>query len=122
MSSIRNIVYLTASCLSLAGCQTMHGWADYVGGYMPVIGERCNHWQCFTNDTEASTDSTQQEIEAEKSELTQDDDDTDDANSTEPKRSRTFTDERPPIIPPSTESGVPDVELRGARKPFPKQY
>ncbi len=122
MSNLRRVLFISASCLVLAGCQTVYGAGEYLGSYMPVIGERCNHWQCFTNDTEKSTDPAQQETDSESNELTQNDDETDDGAGTEAKRPRTFTKERPPIIPPSTESGLPEIEQRGARKPFPKQY
>ena len=35
--------------LALCGCQTIGNWADSIGNHMPVIGERCEHWQCFTS-------------------------------------------------------------------------
>lgn len=120
VSNLRNILCLSASCIALAGCQTVYGWAESVGNHMPVIGERCHHWQCFTNDTGKSADVASQE--ADDASDTTEETDADDKESTEIKRPRTFTKERPPIIPPSTESGLPEIEQRGARKPFPKPY
>ncbi len=40
------IILLTM--LMLAACDTIGGWADDVGEHLPVIGERCEHWQCMT--------------------------------------------------------------------------
>ena len=34
--------------LFLGGCQAVGNFADRVGEHMPVLGERCEHWQCFT--------------------------------------------------------------------------
>jgi len=47
--------------LALSGCE----WADE---YMPVIGERCEHWQCFTESGREASDmniKTQQQIQKE---------------------------------------------------------
>jgi len=33
---------------ALSGCSSVGDMADSMGSYMPVIGERCEHWQCFT--------------------------------------------------------------------------
>ena len=39
---------LIAMLLPLSGCQAITNWAYDVGSHMPVIGERCEHWQCIT--------------------------------------------------------------------------
>ena len=44
---------ITAGCLLLSGCGWIGRQADHVGSYMPVIGERCEHWQCFTSEGQA---------------------------------------------------------------------
>ncbi len=120
VSSLRTALVISTSSLLLTSCQTIYGWADHVGSYMPVIGERCNHWQCFTNDTGHSADVIEQEADGTSEPLAETD--ADDAEGIDTKRPNTFTEERPPIIPPSTESGLPDIEQRGARKPFPRPY
>ena len=117
----------SASCLLLGGCQTISGWADSVGSHMPVIGERCEHWQCITGSGQAESDAikaqqTEMEGAISDNESDEDAEEKPDASSFDAKRPNVFTEERPPIIPPSTESGVPEVEQRGSRKPFPKQF
>ncbi|MEI6730469.1 MAG: hypothetical protein WCL30_04350 [Pseudomonadota bacterium] len=32
----------------LTSCQAISNFADGIGKHMPVIGERCEHWQCVT--------------------------------------------------------------------------
>lgn len=44
----------------LTGCQTVGQWADDVGEHMPVIGERCHHWECFSSSGQAQSDMNQQ--------------------------------------------------------------
>jgi hypothetical protein len=123
VNNLRTVLFLSSSCLILGSCQTVYGWAESVGNHMPVIGERCNHWQCFTNETGKNETSGAQEMATEGEDGTTEDDDADETgNSTDASRPKTFTNERPPIIPPSTESGLPEVEQRGSRKPFPKPY
>lgn len=129
VNSLRNALYLSASCLLLGGCETIYGWANGVGSYMPVIGDRCEHWQCVTSEGQAISEAKkrqQAEMEGMPASENKTDDEEDesgsDASSSDAKRPNVFTEERPPIIPPSTESGVPEVEQRGSRKPFPKQF
>ena len=55
----RHIV-LWLGCLGLSGCQTIGNWADSVGRHMPVIGERCEHWQCITSSGQAESDYNKQ--------------------------------------------------------------
>lgn len=45
----------------LAACQTIGGWADGLGSHMPVIGERCEHWQCMTTEGRAKSDKIKQQ-------------------------------------------------------------
>lgn len=39
----------------LSGCETISNFADDVGSHMPVVGERCEHWQCFTEEGKAQS-------------------------------------------------------------------
>jgi hypothetical protein len=47
---------LPAVFLLLCGCQTIGNWADSIGDHMPVIGDRCEHWQCFTSSGQQISD------------------------------------------------------------------
>jgi hypothetical protein len=48
---------LGACVVLLAGCQTIGNWADDVGQHLPVVGDnRCEHWQCFTDEGKAQSD------------------------------------------------------------------
>lgn len=40
-------LYVTV-LLALGGCQWIGDTADRWGEHMPVVGERCEHWQCIT--------------------------------------------------------------------------
>ncbi len=44
--------------LALSGCQTVGGWFDSVGNHLPVIGERCEHWQCFSDSGRRESEAT----------------------------------------------------------------
>ena len=37
-----------ALALAASGCSWVGRQADALGAYMPVVGERCEHWQCVT--------------------------------------------------------------------------
>ncbi len=39
---------LLALSFCLSGCDAIGNFADRVGSHMPVVGERCEHWQCMT--------------------------------------------------------------------------
>ena len=54
--------YMVFLCLLIvvSGCQSVGNWADDVGSYMPVIGERCEHWQCFTEGGRAQSEYNKQ--------------------------------------------------------------
>jgi len=45
----------------LNSCQTISGWADSLGEHMPVVGERCEHWQCFTSSGQKKNETIEQE-------------------------------------------------------------
>jgi hypothetical protein len=47
---------IAALFLPLSGCQTISGWADSAGEYLPTIGDRCEHWQCVTDSGQAQSD------------------------------------------------------------------
>ena len=42
--------------LILASCQSISDFADRVDKHLPVIGERCEHWQCFTTEGKKISD------------------------------------------------------------------
>jgi hypothetical protein len=41
---------------ALGGCTWIGNTADSMGEHMPVIGERCEHWQCMTAQGKARSD------------------------------------------------------------------
>ena len=41
---------------TLSGCNWIGRQADAVGSHMPVIGERCEHWQCITESGRQKSD------------------------------------------------------------------
>lgn len=45
--------------LLLAGCDRVFNFADDVGSHLPTIGERCEHWQCFTEEGRAQSEMKQ---------------------------------------------------------------
>jgi hypothetical protein len=47
---------LIAILLLLPGCRAITNWAYGVGEHMPVIGERCEHWQCVTASGQQKSD------------------------------------------------------------------
>lgn len=40
----------------LAGCQAISDGADSLGSHLPTFGERCYHWQCFTEGGQRASD------------------------------------------------------------------
>ncbi len=48
--------------LALQGC----GWADDLGRHMPVIGERCESWECFTSSGQAQSDANKRALTGRK--------------------------------------------------------
>jgi len=51
------IFKMKSSCIALmalagllSGCGWINRQADAAGEYMPVVGERCENWQCFTEE------------------------------------------------------------------------
>lgn len=54
--------------LALSGCSWIGRQADALGEHMPVIGERCEHWQCMTTSGQARSEAIkrQQAEEARK--------------------------------------------------------
>jgi hypothetical protein len=49
-----------ALLLSLSGCGAIYNWFNGLGEHMPVIGERCENWQCFTESGRARSDMIRQ--------------------------------------------------------------
>jgi hypothetical protein len=47
-----------ALILSLGGCE----WIDNLGRHLPVAGERCEHWQCFTESGRMQSDAKKREL------------------------------------------------------------
>ncbi len=43
-------ISIFAIALPISACRTVGDFADDVGSHMPVIGDRCEHWQCFTEE------------------------------------------------------------------------
>ena len=116
---MQRALLILAASTALSGCQTIGGFADHVGSYMPVIGDRCEHWQCFTSEGRAQSDAVLAERERQENggeapvaaDAEKESDEDEEAPAVAPVR-------RDPIIPPSSESGLPSVEQRGSRKPF----
>lgn len=52
--------------LPLTACETMNGWVDSMGEHMPVVGDRCEHWQCFTSGGQAQSDAIAAQKEKER--------------------------------------------------------
>ncbi len=47
--------WVVAMCL-LSGCDTITRNANALGEHMPVIGDRCEYWQCFTESGREQSD------------------------------------------------------------------
>ncbi len=45
----------------LTGCAWIGRQADHMGSYMPVIGERCEHWQCITESGRTRSEAIKQQ-------------------------------------------------------------
>ncbi len=45
----------------VTGCTWIGNTADSIGSHMPVIGERCEHWQCVTSGGETQSRLNQRE-------------------------------------------------------------
>lgn len=69
MASFRTIIHCS-TCLALvmatAGCSWIGRQADALGSHMPVIGERCEHWQCITKSGRQTSDMYKQQMEQEE--------------------------------------------------------
>jgi len=52
-----------AALLGISGCDWIGRQADALGEYMPVIGERCEHWQCVTSSGQAKSDKIKEKKE-----------------------------------------------------------
>lgn len=52
--------------LSVSGCTWIGRQADALGGYMPVVGERCEHWQCLTKSGQERSEEIKKEQEQAK--------------------------------------------------------
>ena len=57
------LLVLAAAATLLFGCQWIGRQADALGSYMPVIGERCEHWQCITSSGQTISDAKREEQE-----------------------------------------------------------
>lgn len=47
---------LIAMLFLLSSCQAIGDFADSIGRHMPVIGKRCEHWQCVTESGQKASD------------------------------------------------------------------
>jgi hypothetical protein len=75
MASLRTITQYSASIaliLAMPGCNWVGRQADALGSHMPVIGERCEHWQCLTKSGRQTSEMYKQQ-QAEQEEATQKD-------------------------------------------------
>ena len=52
--------------LVLCSCAWIGRQADAAGEYMPVIGDRCEHWQCMTASGQAESDAIKAQQQAEQ--------------------------------------------------------
>ena len=86
--------------LALSGCDWMGRQADAVGEYMPVIGERCEHWQCMTASGQAESDAAKAEQQRQQEQQ----------NPPSPQPEIT------PIYPPDAGTQTPEQQ----RKSFPQ--
>ena len=50
--------FLVLLVVLLGGCE----WIDDVGRHMPVLGERCENWQCFTESGQAKSEAKKRTI------------------------------------------------------------
>jgi hypothetical protein len=70
MASLRTIIHCStglALVMATAGCSWIGRQADALGSHMPVIGERCEHWQCITKSGRQTSDMyKQQQMEQEE--------------------------------------------------------
>jgi hypothetical protein len=48
--------YLVIALCLLSGCSWIGRQADALGSYMPVVGERCEHWQCMGEEGQVISD------------------------------------------------------------------
>lgn len=62
MKNVTKIFCVVASAISLTSCS----WMDDLGRHMPVIGERCENWQCFTSSGQAQSEMKKRELAAQK--------------------------------------------------------
>lgn len=61
-------IMILAGCAWLSGCTAIGNWADQLGSHMPVIGERCNHWECFSSSGQMQSSYNEQMQERQKDE------------------------------------------------------
>lgn len=89
--------FLVLLPLGLCGCQAIGDWFDRVGEHMPVIGDRCEHWQCFTEAGQEASDAKKaQEQQA-----------TSNAASANPTSNRIPANAPQTLTPPPTQPATP---------------
>lgn len=49
---------MSTMVLSLGGCE----WIDDLGRHMPVVGERCENWECFTQSGRTQSEATKRAL------------------------------------------------------------
>lgn len=57
---------LLALCLLTGGCSWIGDTADSLGSHLPTIGERCEHWQCFTSGGREISRANKEAVEEQK--------------------------------------------------------
>ena len=50
------MLLISGMILGLSSCAWIGRQSDALGNHMPVIGERCEHWQCFTASGRAQSE------------------------------------------------------------------
>lgn len=61
MMKVKHILASVTTLALMSGCS----WFDDVGRHMPVIGKRCENWQCFTESGQAASDAKTRALETE---------------------------------------------------------
>jgi hypothetical protein len=57
------VACLLFALLSLTGCQGFTKWAYKTGDHFPVVGERCEHWECMSESGRIASEKMRAEKE-----------------------------------------------------------
>jgi hypothetical protein len=92
---------------ALSGCQAIGNWFDSVGEHFPVIGERCEHWQCFTESGREISDANKKKQAAA-------------AGATQATPAQATTPPTSPPLPTTPQNNIPTPVTPPATSPSPK--